>query len=282
MAAERAERAVERPRRVVGHERERGSELAVAAVSVEPRPGREQREARVRLGMVADAVREHVEAVGDGRALARDRRLVRVAALGDVLRRIRGRRGRDRLRVRHRGEQDTALVERDRVRVDDPDLLERRPGPADELVVDRQHRLADDRERRVVEQVVRLRDRTGERALDREHAVLDLARGDRLRDGAEARQRQRLGALGEEALARGGAVGSFAAGIGDLDLVHHAFLKMGGRFPPRVRICLAGEGGRAVRRLARKGARAEKLEREEEAGLVRARHQALRVGAARG
>ena len=85
----------------------------------------------------------------------------------------------------------------------------------DEAVADAERRLGDDRERVLVEQVVRLGDRAGERALDRQHAEVDLAARGRLGDGEEARQRPELGAVREQALARGRAVGAVPAGIGD-------------------------------------------------------------------
>ena len=48
--------------------------------------------------------------------------------------------------------------------VDLADVRQGDLGRADEAVVDRQDRLGDDRERRLVEEVVRLCDRTDERA----------------------------------------------------------------------------------------------------------------------
>ena len=62
------------------------------------------------------------------------------------------------------------------MRPDDADLLERDRFGRGEAMPDRQHRLADDRERPVVEQVVRLGNRARERALDRENAVAGLGR----------------------------------------------------------------------------------------------------------
>ena len=86
---------------------------------------------------------------------------------------------------------------------------------ADEAVADRQDRLGDDRERRVEEEVVRLVDGPGERALDRKHAVGASAAGDRVDDvapgtslGDEPRGR-------EEAVAGRGAVCALTAGVGD-------------------------------------------------------------------
>ena len=58
-----------------------------------------------------------------------------------------------------------------------------------EAMPDRQHRLADDRQGALKEQVVRLCDRARERAFDRENAVPDLRRHDRIGNGAEARER---------------------------------------------------------------------------------------------
>ena len=87
----------------------------------------------------------------------------------------------------------------------------------DEAVPDAQCRLGHDRERVLVEQVVRLGDRAGERALDRQHAEVDLAARRRLDDREEARQRPQVGAVREQSLARGGAVGAVTAGVGDCD-----------------------------------------------------------------
>ena len=60
--------------------------------------------------------------------------------------------------------------------LDDADVLQLDGSRADEVVADRDRRLGDDRDGRLVEQVVRLVDRPGERALDRQHAVRHLAR----------------------------------------------------------------------------------------------------------
>ena len=107
------------------------------------------------------------------------------------------RRRRDDRRAGIDGEQLAALLERDRVRVDDADVLERERLARDEVVPDRERGLGDDRERRLVEQVVRLVHRTGERALDRQHAVRHLARspspGSRRRTCPRRRARTRTG-----------------------------------------------------------------------------------------
>ncbi len=73
------------------------------------------------------------------------------------------------------GEQVAALVERGRVRPQRPSRPPTfEPGRPSRQWTDRQRHLAHDRERRLVEQVVRLGDRADERALDRQHAELDL------------------------------------------------------------------------------------------------------------
>ena len=111
------------------------------------------------------------------RALARDRDDRRVAELPrPPPRRHPSSARRPRSRLGQRGEQLAALVERHRVRADLADVGERDRRRPDEAVVDRQDRLGDDRERRVVQQVVRLVDGPDERALDREHAVRCTAR----------------------------------------------------------------------------------------------------------
>ena len=165
--------------------------------------------------MVADVAGDHGEAVHRGRALAGDRGLGGIAVLGDLVGRVRGRRRRDRGRPRHRGEEPPALVERGRVRADDLDLLERHRGRANEAVADRQDRLAGDRERRVVEQVVRLVHRPGERALDGQDAERDVAVGGRLDDRGEARERDQVGPGREQPVTGGGAVRAVAPGIGN-------------------------------------------------------------------
>ena len=120
----------------------------------------------------------------------------------------------DRDGVGERRQQPAALVERDRVRVDLADLGERDHGGADEAVVHGQDRLRDDRERRLVEQVVRLGDRADERALDREDAVGDAAGGDGLDDVGERRQRHEARRREEPVAGRGG-MGALASGVGD-------------------------------------------------------------------
>jgi hypothetical protein len=83
-----------------------------------------------------------------------------------------------------------------------------------------QHGLVRDRERRGLQQVVRLGDRPDERALDREDAELDLARDRRRGDGREARQRNDGGRLREEPIARGRGVRAVASGVGDGEAYH--------------------------------------------------------------
>ena len=78
-----------------------------------------------------------------------------------------------------------------------------------------------DRQRRRLEQIVGLRDRAGDRALDREHAERDLADGGGLRDRREARQREELPER-EELLGRGRPVGAVAPRIGNGDGAAHA------------------------------------------------------------
>ena len=97
--------------------------------------------------MVADVFRDHVETVQRRCALARDGRLGAVAPLGDEGRGVCRRGGGDCGRVGHAREQPAALVEGNRMRMDDADGLDGRSSRADEEVADRQHRLAHDRER---------------------------------------------------------------------------------------------------------------------------------------
>ena len=117
--------------------------------------------------------------------------------LGDLGGGLGGRRRGDRLHARQRAQQLAALLERDRVRLDDADVLERERLARDEVVPDRDRRLGDDRDRRLVEQVVRLVHGPGERALDRQHAVrhlaLDRRLGSRPRTCPRRRARTRTG-----------------------------------------------------------------------------------------
>ena len=119
VAGERLDRAVERARAVVGLERERDPPVGALA---ELRPVRDRDEAGEGLRVVADVGREHDEPVQRRRSLARDRDLGRVGVARHLGGGVGGRAGCDRRRRRQRGEQAPALVERDRVRADDPDL----------------------------------------------------------------------------------------------------------------------------------------------------------------
>ena len=244
---ERLDRRVERARAVVRLERERRAPFAVAPV--EPRVGRERGEARVRR-VVADVVGDHDERVHPRGAVARDRDDGRIAELRDRGRGVARRGGDDRRRPRHRGEELAALVERDGMRADLAHVVERDRGGPDEAMADREDRLGDDRERGVVQEVVRLVHGPDERALDREHAVRAGAGGDRLDDVLERRLGDEAGG-GEQPVAGRGAVGAFAAGVGDGVVVRRHVLPAfrSGRPPDQ----LAGAGGRAVRRLAPKG-----------------------------
>jgi len=201
-----------RARPVVGDERERRAKRR--AVPVDARPGGDRDEARVRLRVVADVGLEDGEPVQLSRSLARDRGFPFGPAFSDVLCSVRRRRHRDHGRVREPREQLAALVERHRVRVDDPHLLRRELRRPEQEVPDRQHGLAHDREWRIPEQIVCLRDGPDKRALDRQHAVLDLARGNGFGHGPKRRERHRLLA-GEELGARRCAVRTFAPWIRD-------------------------------------------------------------------
>ncbi len=112
-------------------------------------------------------------------------------------------------------EQRPALLERDRVRTDDADLLERDRLARDEEVPDRERRLRDDRDRRVEEQVVRLRDGSRERALDRQHAVRGPALDGGPDDLGERVHGDELRREREEALGRGRAVCARATRVCD-------------------------------------------------------------------
>jgi hypothetical protein len=98
----------------------------------------------------------------------------------------------------------------------DANLVERDVPRTDEAVPDREDGLPGDRERRLVQEVVSLVDGARERALDRKDAEGDLAFRRRLDHGREARQRNEIRALGEQAVAGGGRMRAVAARIGDV------------------------------------------------------------------
>jgi hypothetical protein len=102
------------------------------------------------------------------------------------------------------------------MRTNDLDLLERDVLRADEAVPDRQDGLARDRERRLVEEVMRLVDRPGQRALDRQDAECDVALCRRFDHGGEAGQRNELGTGRKEVVAGRRAVRTVTARIGDV------------------------------------------------------------------
>ena len=185
------------------------------AVHVEPHVGRDGDEARERLRVVADVVGDDGEPVQARGALARDRDLRRIAVLGDVRGRVGGRRGRDRGRsgiaassMRHwssaTGCEWTART-----------CSSGTSARPDEEVPDREDGLAGDRERRVVEEVVRLGDgpaselSIGSTPTSIVPSAVACVTAAKLGSGDE------LGAVREEAVARGRAVGAVASGVAD-------------------------------------------------------------------
>ena len=176
---------------MVGDERERG---APARRAVDARVRRDADEARERR-VVADVARDHVQAEPRRRLCARDRGLGRVVRLGHLARRVGGRRGGMQRTpsacTRSRHWSKATGFERSVLHLGDLDRA-----PREQAVDDRQRHLGDDRQRRLVEQVVRLGDRAVERVLDRQHAERDLGRDRGLDDGDEARVR-----LGRRAVA---------------------------------------------------------------------------------
>ena len=165
---ERRDRRVQRARAMVGDERERRPRIVAAGA--EPRVRRDRDEARER-GAVADVVAERDEPVERRRLDAGDRDRGGIPGLRRLARGVRRRRRRHGDRVRQPVEEPPALLERGRVRAHDADLVERDLLPREQAVPDRQHGLGDDRDRPLVQQVVRLVHRAHERALDRQHAV---------------------------------------------------------------------------------------------------------------
>jgi len=121
-----------------------------------------------------------------------------------------------------------------------PDVFDPRARDPDEAVADRQDRLGDDRERRVVEQVMCLVDRTGERALDRHDAVRAVAADDGLDDLAEVLVRDEARG-GKEPVARGCGVCALAARVGDGQFV-------------RGHRCLSSDGSAGGSLASRRGA----------------------------
>jgi len=131
--------------------------------------------AREGLRMVADIAGDHGEPVEPRGPLARDRRDGGIRQLCHLGRRIGRRRRSERARVRHPCEQKPTLIEGDRVGADLVNPIKADRLQADQAVPDRQDRLGRDREPRAVQEVVRLRHRPHERALDRQHPEPDGA-----------------------------------------------------------------------------------------------------------
>ena len=165
MACERLDRAVERAGPVVGDERE--GRPPGFALMVDPRMRGDRDETREGFGVVAHVMLDHLQAVDRGGPLAGDRGFPGRVRLGDLRGGIGSRGGRDRADPVQPPQQLPALLERDGVGANDADLALRERPAGDEMVADRNGRLGDDRERRVVEQVVRLGDGPGQRVLDR-------------------------------------------------------------------------------------------------------------------
>ena len=152
--AERADGLVQRPRAVVRLERQRRAPLPVARGRAAC-TARARRSACTPTWSPTSSAREARPCIRAARALAiaataGSPSSATAAAASPVVGAATA------VRPRHRREEAPALVERDRVRADLADVLERHLRGPDEAVVDRQDRLGDDRQRGVVEQVVRL------------------------------------------------------------------------------------------------------------------------------
>ncbi len=274
MAGEGLERMEEGAGSVMRGERERRSPGAVPPVEACVR--RDGDEPRERLGVITDVSVDDREAVDSRGTIARDRDDGRIAEGGDDGRSLGCRRSGDRHGIRERPQELSTLIERDRVGMNLAHLGQLDQGRPDEAVVHRQDRLGHDRECRLVEKVVRLRDGPDERALDGENAVGHAPRGDGVDHVDEGRQGDEAGG-GEEPVAGGCRMGAFAAGIGDDEFggchgVVRAFrwksVSPGGKLDG------AWQGRR--RRLARKG---EAEPRAGKAGERRASHRRHRVRA---
>jgi hypothetical protein len=184
---------------VVRHERERGPRALTGGA--EPGVWRDRDEAR-ECRRVADIVgKGHQPVPGRGFG-TRNRGRVWIASLCRLARGVRGRRGRDEPSVGEGVEELPALVERARVRPDEADLGQRDVSGSDERVSDRENRLGDDRERALVQKVMGLRHRSGERALDRQHPVRGNCVRNGFGDASKAARRHALG--GREHHCRGG------------------------------------------------------------------------------
>jgi hypothetical protein len=114
-----------------------------------------------------------------------------IAALGDDACRPRGVGGHDR-RQPELADHLAALAERLDVAFDRLDLAELGPAHAHQLMADRQKPLADDVQIRSRQQVMDVGDAAGDRVLDRDHAEIGLAGGDRRQRVLEGRAGQRL------------------------------------------------------------------------------------------
>ena len=86
-----------------------------------------------------------------------------------------------------------ALAERVNVALDGLDVGEFCAARRHQLMVDRQEPFADDEQAGLRQQMMDVGDPAGDRILDRDHAEIGLARGDRRQRVLEGRARQRLG-----------------------------------------------------------------------------------------
>ena len=115
-----------------------------------------------------------------------------VAALGDDAGAAGGVAGDDRLDA-ELADDAAALAERVDVALDGLDVGELGAARRHQLVVDRQEPFADDEQAGLRQQMMDVGDPAGDRILDRDHAEIGLARGDRGQRVLEGRARQRLG-----------------------------------------------------------------------------------------
>ena len=125
-------------------------------------------------------------------SLRGDRGAALVAAFGDDARRAGGIARHDRLDV-ELADDVAALPERVDVALDGLDVGEFGAARRHQLMMDRQEPFADDEQAGLRQQMMDIGDAAGDRVLDRDHAEVGFARGDRGQRVLEGRAGQRLG-----------------------------------------------------------------------------------------
>ena len=153
---------------------------------------RQHHEARGVVGFVLDILGQDIEAVDFGGQPRGDRGAALVAALGDDARAAGGIARHDRLDA-ELADDAAALPERVDVALHGLDVGEFGAARRHQLMADRQEPFADDEQAGLRQQMMDVGDAAGDRILDRDHAEIGLARGDRGQRVLEGRAGQRLG-----------------------------------------------------------------------------------------